>query len=419
MRSGMIQRKRRLLCLGMSLALLCVSCTGEKSLQDYEKGVLAYEAADYEKAAEYFEAALDKNPDKAEYYLYYGYALMELGQYEEAKTQFEKAMLDKEIESIRDNTKRAYRAAGIAAYYQGDWQQAMIYLHLAYQMEELPELNEDIKAYMQQIELERIDYYLGTEAIENAAELCAEIEESYGESGVVWIAKGNIAYARKDYKEAAECYEAAVLAGEDTVTTRIALIANLQCVLRLEEVSATEEEEILAKIEEVLAVLRTMTPADEDEQERMGLIFFAAGDYDMAEQWLGTLTVPEGSNKNWNSYLAQIAIAKKEYVKALQLLQTRSESELTADTYYQMAFCAAKSKESELAQSYYEAGLKLLQPEADMQRWDRLGIYLLEQSQEYEAAYKELEAYVEDYLTLEDAEWEAMQKELKYLNYRK
>lgn len=420
MKHYIFRGKCKLLCLGMVCALLCASCAAEKSLRDYEKGVLAYESADYDKAAEYFEAALDKNPDKAEYYLYYGYTLMELERYEEAKAQFEKAMLDKEIEEIRDNTKRAYRGAGIAAYYQGDTQQAMIYLNLAYRMEELPELNEDIRAYMQQIELERISGYLEVEAFDQALELCEELEKSYGESSYLWVAKGSIANKAQDYREAAEYYEQAILAGDDSITVRIALIASLKAQQLFGELTTEEAEAVEAKIEEMLVVLRTMTPANPDEQEQLGLAFYSVGDYDMAEQWLSTLSSQDGSDKNWNDYLAQIALVKGQYERALQLLQGKSEAELGAEECYQLAFCAVKTGEWELAQAYYDKGIKLVQTDAaDMQRWERLEIYLLEQSGAYKEAYERLKVYVESYLTPEAAEWEAMQKELKYLEYRK
>ena len=412
----MIRKKVKMLGLGIAAMLLFSACTAEKSLREYDKGVLAYKEGRFEEAAGYFEAALEKNPDKAEYYLYYGYALMELGQYENAQKQFEQAMLDKEMESIRNNTKQAYRAAGIAAYYRQDWQQAMIYLKLAYQMEELPELNEDILAYTQQIAWMRIADYLAAENYAAAEELCTEIEESYGANAALWMIRGNIAYTRGEALKTAECYEQAMLSGEDTVTVRIAVIANYLEAVRGEMLTAEEKEIVLQKLADAVEELEEKQPK-EQEQRELGCLFYAVQEYEQAKRWLCAAQALGQEDAQMTYLLSQIAIAEADYEEALRLLQQKAEAELSENDYYQMAFCAAVTGQQELAWSYQTTG-KQLCDEAEQQRWDRLSIYLREQEANYDEAHEELEAYVKSYLTPEALEWEAMQKELAYLEYR-
>ncbi len=417
-----MRNKRRMLVAALVAASLLTGCGAEQSLREYEKGVIAYEEADYKAAAEHFEAALEKNPDKAEYYLYYGYALMQLGEYEAAQSQFERAMLDKEIASIRDNTKRAYRGAGIAAYYQQDLQQAMIYLNLAYQMEELPELNEDIRAYMQQIALVRVNTYLAMGAYEKAAELCSSLEADYGTSAAISVLQGTIAYAQGDIPGAAKEYEQAVLAGENDLQVRIAMLANYLDAMRRGLIPAEEQESCQEKIAAELETLSAEQSGNAENEEciALGYLCYMAGKYDLAKPWLlevDQAQIDAAELARVNTLLAQLAIQEKDYEEALRLLETGTEGELAEDDYYQLAFCAAKCGDAELARSYCEAG-RALSKEEEYERWDRLSIYISEQSGAYKEAYNELEQYVKDYMTADMAEWETLQKELAYLKYR-
>ncbi len=417
-----MKKQEKMLGLGLTILTLFTGCGAEKSLREYEKGILAYEEADYEAAAECFESALGQNPDKAEYYLYYGYTLLQLGEYEDAQKQFEKAMLDKEFDAIRDNTKRAYRGAGIAAYYKQDWQQAMIYLDLAYQMEELPELNEDIRAYMRQISEARVDNYLAVGAYESAAELCESIESEYGVSKEISVIQGTIAYVQGDVLGAAKEYEQAVLAGEETPQVRIAMIANYLDAIRKGQLSAEEVESCQDKI---AAELEKMAKAHSDRigQEEcvaLGYLCFASGEYELAKPWLNEAAenaADAAELAGVNKLLAQIAIQENDYEEALRLLQNGAVGALTENDYYRMAFCAAKADAVELAWSYHEAGAALSLAET-RERWDRLSLYLNEQTGAYQEAYKELERYIEDYMTADMEEWEVLQKELAYLKYR-
>ncbi|MBQ9118838.1 MAG: tetratricopeptide repeat protein [Lachnospiraceae bacterium] len=419
----MIRKKIKVFGCGIIMAAMLVSCAAEQSLREYEKGVLAYQAGNFTEATTYFEAALQKNPDKAEYYLYYGYTLMELGRYDEAQAQFEKAMLDKEIAAVRDNTKRAYRGAGIAAYYRGDLQQAMIYLHLAYQMEELPELNADILAYTQQIELERVNSYLNMGSIAKAQELCDSFEKMYGsDNATLWLAKGSIAVTQKEYSEAAKYYEQALLFGSDTIETRIAIVANWSMAMQQETMAEADKTVAEGRVQEVVTTLRTMSPTNSKEQRDMGLLFYLVGEFEAAKSLLQPL-YDEGEAE-LGVQLAQIAIANKQYPEAVPLLQEIADRRLKEDASceeecFQAAFCAAKAGELAVAENYCTQGRWQAEDAGkSLQRWERLSLYISSQQGEYEEAYEELEAYVEAYLTPDSGDWEAYARELQYLEYR-
>ena len=118
---------RGLAVLIFAIGMFCSSCTNVYGERSYEKGVLAYASEEYQKAADYFLDALDRNPDRAEYYLHYGYTLLETDRPGEAEEQFKKVILEKDIPFVRENTKRALRGAGIAAFLQQEYDTASEY----------------------------------------------------------------------------------------------------------------------------------------------------------------------------------------------------------------------------------------------------------------------------------------------------
>lgn len=105
------------------IAMLCcagLSACGKSAKQLNNIGIEYYNNADYEKAADAFAEAVDKDKEgKAEYYVNLGKAYLELEDYENAGISYRSA-----LEKEPDN-EEAYRGLGIVYYFTGDYPDAM------------------------------------------------------------------------------------------------------------------------------------------------------------------------------------------------------------------------------------------------------------------------------------------------------
>ena len=98
--NGGIQPIKRRFCPAALIILFAVGCGFSTGKQEYEEGILAYGKGAYQEAANHFAAAVEGNGDRAEYYLYYGFALTELGSYDAAVENFSKVILQKDFTSV-------------------------------------------------------------------------------------------------------------------------------------------------------------------------------------------------------------------------------------------------------------------------------------------------------------------------------
>lgn len=141
--------KKRILCAGLLTVIMFAAggCGLKASNRKYDSAIKEYKNGEYEKAATLFLEAIEKNPDKSEFYIDYGFTLIQLGEYEEALTQLSKAILDKDIEMIRENNKKALRGCGIAYYKMQMYDEAIEEFDKALVYKEASDLNMDILSY--------------------------------------------------------------------------------------------------------------------------------------------------------------------------------------------------------------------------------------------------------------------------------
>lgn len=86
------------------------------------KGLEAYEAADYETANTYFAKAIERDSLNGTYYMNRGMALSELKMYDDAMTSFERAS---ELLRGDEDIQLLYRSKGISLVYQGNYSEAI------------------------------------------------------------------------------------------------------------------------------------------------------------------------------------------------------------------------------------------------------------------------------------------------------
>ena len=116
----------RLIQIGLILALIgilvfVVSNFGEANKLN-NKGLEAYESAEYEIANDYFSKAIERDGTNYEYYINKGMALSELKMYKDAITTFDQALEHAKSES---EVQMVHRAKGISLLYQGSYDEAL------------------------------------------------------------------------------------------------------------------------------------------------------------------------------------------------------------------------------------------------------------------------------------------------------
>lgn len=397
---AMKQKKCRIIAVGVLLLCLngCGFGTGER---DYARGIAAYEKGQYEEAAGYFAEALAANEDKAEYYLYYGFALTELGSYDAAAECFERVILDKELTMVKENNKKAYRGAGIAYYLAGQEEKALESFYAALQIPVLDELNEDIRSYMLKVNAALLERYRSEGELERAREMCDALLLAYGESADLFRMRADLWMEEGDSLTALADFDAAIAAGDSRMSTLLGKLQALQALGREEDAAA------------VSAQIAAMEPQNDEEAYAGAIAAFSIGAHDAAEAEFERLAA--GGMVQANYYLAQLCMEKNEYDRAADYLRVLENSgNESAQLYYQLAVCLLQGGRTQEAEQYYD---KLVQKQdvSFARRQDKLFIVLLQKQGRYAQAYEKMGSYLEDYVTEQDAEYEEAQKEYEFL----
>lgn len=376
----------------------CGFQTGE---EEYERGVAAYAKGSYREAAQYFEQALAKNEDRAEYYLYYGFTLTQLGEYDRAVQNFACVILDKEFESVKENNKRAYRGAGIAHYLAGEEEEALSCFYAALQIPLLEELDEDIRSYMVQVNAALLERYRGNGELARAREMCDGLLMDYGESADIFRMRADLWMEEGAYEAALADFDAAIAAGDGRMGTLLGKLMALQALGREQEAA------------EVSAAIAAMEPTSDEEALSGAIAAFSIGDYDVAAK--SFLRLAEKGVLQAEYYLSQLYMAREAYGQALGSLRVLEQKGVdSAELYYQMAISLLKTGDTAGAVQYYRK-LEEKADESYQRRQEKLYIVLLEEQGDYAGAYERLGQYLAAYVTEQDAEYAEAQKEYEFL----
>lgn len=386
------------LCIALTMLSSCGLDYGRK---DYARAVAAYERGEYETASAYFQKALEKNEDKAEYYLYNGFNLLELQEYKKAAESFEKVILDKDFTFAKENNKRAYRGMGIAFYLSKDYEKAAESFWNALAITELPELNEDLGTRLEQVNHSLLYQYRVEGRLDEAQELCIQMLERYGETKELYCFRADLAMEQGRFEEAYSEFSKAGEIGDVGMNTRLGMIAALRALGREQEA------------EEAAQHLLAMTPQNESEGLAQAIAAFTLEEYGTAQEMLKPLY--EKGNTEAVYYLARIYLAQEDYADAEKLFRELSATRgADAEINYSIALCCFCQEKTEEAEEYLG---KLEETGAHdyLRQSEKMAIVILEKQSKWEEAYRRMTAYMEKYITASDAEYEEAQKELAFL----
>lgn len=178
-------------------------CGGKSAGSYYKEGNKYMEKANYEEALVAFQQAIGKNPERAEYYIASGFALIGTERFEEALNQFDKGHSDKENQVVRENNKALYRGKGIALIRLGRYQDALENFEKGLAIKEYKALNSDIKKYMALTQIKLGSY-------EEAIKIYEEMMKEEKPTSDSYYRLARAYRGVSDFEKAIQSYEAAI-----------------------------------------------------------------------------------------------------------------------------------------------------------------------------------------------------------------
>ncbi len=353
----------------------------------YRSGKKCFVSGNFEESASYFAKAIGKNPNRADYYIDYGLALVSLERYDDAIKQFDRVYMDKDIPIIRENNKRALRGKGIAYYNMQSYQEAIGLFDEALAIGALSELDMDILYYKGTALIIIGEYEKARDTYTRVIELSNKEAEALSKRAYTYMRTGELDKSLADYEEA------------------IRLEPNHydyyfgKYDLMLERKDTAGAAAVLSQAAEIKA-------DSKEDQYHQAQIHYYQGDYETA---LSELT--EGFAQGFPEalfYIGEIYAKQKDYATAIYYYEKYIEQgDVTeASVYNQVAYCYMKQGDDAKALRYLENGINLGDA-VTLRALKKNEIVALEHLGQLEAAQEKLRSYLADYPKDEEAVREA------------
>ncbi|HCL01442.1 MAG TPA: hypothetical protein DHW61_03355 [Lachnoclostridium phytofermentans] len=380
-------RKKKALLAVLCLSLVLSGCGLSKANRSYSKAMSYYDAGEYDKAEKSFIDAIKANPDKAEFYLDYGFTLIKLSRYEDAIKEFESIIMDKEIAIVKQNNKKAYRGIGIANLYAQSYEEAIRNFDLALGISEEKDLNTDILYYKGNA-LER------SGNLEEASKIYTEILETGKDDAAIYNARANINRILGNYEESIKDYDKAIEISKGDFDLYFGKYAALK------ELSRTSEAE------EVLKIAAELPVHSERDSFELAKVYFYQKNYEHAKLQLAQ------SLKNGfieaNYFLGEISIEEGDFKQAIMYFETFEEQKgmVSAMFYNQLLTCYLNEEEYDKAKDCLKKAKKYSDVTIEQQLL-RNEIILLEKTGNFNEAYEKMKKYLDRYPDDVDAKKDA------------
>lgn len=366
---------------------------GNQGKSYYKDAIKSYNQGDYEAAAESFAKAIELKDDNADYYIDYGYCLIELENYTEAESMFRKAILDKENSIVDKNNKKAYRGLGIMNYLEGNYESALEDFNKAMEYTSLKEYDVDILSYMGAANLQLGNY---EEALANFTRIIQDEPKNI----IALKGRGEVNYQLGNYEDSITDYTTAKKLKKDDYDVYFGLY-NAYTALGDSENG-----------NDILEQAASLPIKDDEDKFNLAKIHYYQGNNTQALDGF-KLASEQGVVESY-FYLGDIYLADGD--------------DTTAVYYYELYLKEAQPKSasfySKLATSYlniksYDQALDMIHKgltyagSMDKQNLLRNEIIAYEHLGDYESAYTKMQAYLSSYPEDEEAK-----RELEFLATR-
>jgi tetratricopeptide (TPR) repeat protein len=343
----------------------------------YSKAMDAYENQDYKAAKEYFIKAIKENEDKAEYHIDYGFNLLNLQDYTLARKQFEYVISDKEITMVKENNKKAYRGIGISYLMEGQYNEAITNFDQALLIKEAEDLDVDLLFYKASALEQANDY-------EAAAEIYSKLLELKANDAAIYSARGNIYRLIGNYELSVADYDKAIEISSKEFNYYLGKFASLKELAKEEEAQA------------VLAQAAQLKVNGDYEKYELAKVHFYQGNYEVALNEF-TAAIENGFTQGYY-FLGEMNLMNKDYVGALANFDAYlNAGNLEFGLLYnQLLTCHLQTDNLEQAKVYLDKA-KQVNDATIQDQLTKNEIIYLEKTGDYATAYTLMTAYVEKY----------------------
>jgi tetratricopeptide (TPR) repeat protein len=332
--------KKQLISIGL-MGLIISALTGCNSAGKYNgDGKKYFAQGQYEEAADHFLKAIDKNPNRMDYYIDYGINLIALGNYEEAIAQFDQAYRDKDVKVIKQNNKKLFRGKGIAYYYSKQYEKALEQFDLALEINELSDLNVDILYY-------KGNTLMAIGSYDLAAEIYSNILSKDEKDVSALLERAYCYQVLGAYENALEDYNKVISLDPNNYDGYFGKFS-----LLLEYGMNTEAAEVLAQA----GAIEGDRPGDQYNKAKL---HYYQGNFDTAIVELEESYLNGFAEANF--YIGEIYREKKEYQKAAYYYEMFiTEGMLPGPyVYNQLGYCFIKLGDYSKAITYLEKGIAM------------------------------------------------------------
>lgn len=370
-----IKKLERLLGLLFIMIFILTGCSEAGGY--YRSGKKYFSNGNYEEAAKHFTSAIGENPNRAEYYIDYGMALIGLKRYDEAIEEFDRIIIDKKIALVLGNNKRALRGKGIAYFNMLNYREAIKQFEDALNISVLSDMNMDIL------------YYKGKALMcsglyKEAAETYTEIINQYGEEAHTLADRAYTYQKTGEHDKGLNDYDKAIALEANNYEYYFRKYYLLRDMGR-----DTEAKELLSQA----AQIEVKTKAD---KFNLAKVHFYQGLFDQA--------FPELSESFANGfidayfYIGEIYTNKKDYSTAKYYYEKYIEEGgiNTPEVYNQVASCLIKMGDYEQALPYLETGIGYADKDS-MRVLLKNEVIVYEKLGDFEKAMAKIESYISAY----------------------
>lgn len=374
--------KVRIIAMMIILAFLFTGC-GNQGKSYYKSAVKEYKKGDYETAASDFIKAIELKADNADYYMDYGYCLIQLERYEEARKNFQKAILDKENSIVNKNNKKAYRGIGIAFYMSGDYKNALASFTKAMEFDSLNDYNMDIVSYMGNANLLLGNY-------EDAVQNFTTVLEKEPKNSMVLKSRAKSYNLLGKYEESSMDYSAAKKIDGTDYDVYFGLYDAYQGLGKSSEAKAILEE------------ATSLTIKDDEDKFYLAKIHYYQGNFEQATD--GFLAASELGYAESYLYLGDIYSNQGDTENAMYYYEMylKEASSKNAAFYNKLGVCYLDNGEYKKALEMIEAGLDCAGSQ-EQKNLLRNEIIAYEHLGDFTSAYTKMESYLIKYPDDEEA----------------
>lgn len=377
-----MKKKIKHLCVIGGVMLALGGCSLQPSNRNYSKAISAYDQGEYEEAETYFKKAIEGNGDKAEFYIDYGFNLIQLNRFDEAIEQFNRVIMDNDITMVKENNKKAYRGKGITYLKMNNYTEALEAFELALKIKELKSLDEDLLFY-KGLTLEYVGQY------DKSVEIYTNLIKDNEKDASLYSARANLYRKMGEYDASLADYEKALTYEKSNIELYFGKFSVLKELGKNDDASTILDE------------AANITVDTKEDKFNLAKVHFYQENYEVAKSEFQAAIADGFTEANY--FLGEISLSENNYKEALTYYDAYESTgnTLSAMYYNQRLVCYLNLEDYKNAEKSLKQA-KTYSTVAVAQQLSKNEIILLEKTGDFSNALNKMEAYMKEYTVDEE-----------------